>query len=405
MKKIVSGLLTATMALGMLGTSVSAKTVIDDTVILKVNSPYAMTNNKVSMIDETQSQITPVIIDSRTLVPVRCIAEGFNAGVEWDQDTKTVIINKAPWTIKITVGETHYSALDISSNKKDGELDVPAMIIDGRTMVPIRAISEMLDKKVFWDDRGLIIIGDEDISSKIKEDEIVKILDSLNQGNVGKSIDLPSVDDTKDDTAKDNSDKDDSANNNTQTTAVAPDLSKMKVVEEYGFEEEPYGLVANLKMYTRDFVTDEKAHTGNFSLHMNKDKLLLSKEFDEARNSVLTLWIYDSGKTEPRDGILFCVDDGDSTNCRALGLGTNEGKDCYVIRCGKDTRSTNIKRSEGWHQFMFDYTSGEGVNFFIDGKFAGSEAGVTDFNRIEITDPWEDESISNLYVDDIQIWE
>lgn len=45
------------------------------------------------------------------------------------------------------------------------------------------------------------------------------------------------------------------------------------------------------------------------------------------------------------------------------------------------------------------------MNFFVDGKFAGFEAGVTDFNRIEITDAWEDESISNLYVDDIQVWE
>ena len=42
------------------------------------------------------------------------------------------------------------------------ELDCPAKIIEGRTMVPIRAISESFKKKVFWDPKGLIVIGDND---------------------------------------------------------------------------------------------------------------------------------------------------------------------------------------------------------------------------------------------------
>ena len=42
------------------------------------------------------------------------------------------------------------------------EMDVPAQIINQRTFIPLRAIAEALGKKVFWDNRGLVIIGDGD---------------------------------------------------------------------------------------------------------------------------------------------------------------------------------------------------------------------------------------------------
>ena len=57
--------------------------------------------------------------------------------------------------------------MTLDSNKitvggKESALDTPAQMIEGRTMIPLRAMVEALGKKVFWDDRGLIIISDKD---------------------------------------------------------------------------------------------------------------------------------------------------------------------------------------------------------------------------------------------------
>lgn len=88
----------------------------------------------------------PVIEDNRTLVPFRAVLEKMGAEVGWDNATQTV-------TCSLDGKEV---SLVINSDKMqtpNGEitLDVPAKIINERTMVPIRAISEGLGAIVAWD--------------------------------------------------------------------------------------------------------------------------------------------------------------------------------------------------------------------------------------------------------------
>ncbi|MBO5059602.1 MAG: hypothetical protein J6C82_01630 [Clostridia bacterium] len=88
----------------------------------------------------------PVIIDGRTLVPVRAIFNALGAAVEWDADSKTAFAEGRGHKINITVGENMLI--------KDGtpiSLDVPAQIISDRIFVPARAVSEALDCLVNWD--------------------------------------------------------------------------------------------------------------------------------------------------------------------------------------------------------------------------------------------------------------
>lgn len=92
----------------------------------------------------------PVIVNERTLVPIRMISEELGMEVEWDNITRTAKIFNDEKQILLTIGEkevTTYHEL----NKKIITLDVPAQIINGRTMVPLRAISEILDIQVDWD--------------------------------------------------------------------------------------------------------------------------------------------------------------------------------------------------------------------------------------------------------------
>ena len=103
---------------------------------------------KVTWMDETvEFDNPPVIVDSRTLVPIRRIAEALGALVDWDENTQTVTITKDDNTVVMIIGQKVYSL-----NGEEKTMDVPAQIMGGRTMVPVRAVSESLDCHVDWDE-------------------------------------------------------------------------------------------------------------------------------------------------------------------------------------------------------------------------------------------------------------
>ncbi len=87
-----------------------------------------------------------IIYGDRTLVPLRAIFEALGAEVLWDGDTRTVTAEGNGVKIKLTIGDSYMN--------KNGELvylDVPAMIINDRTLVPVRVISEAFGCDVSWD--------------------------------------------------------------------------------------------------------------------------------------------------------------------------------------------------------------------------------------------------------------
>lgn len=96
--------------------------------------------------------IKPFIQDGRTMVAIRQIAEALGAKVDWDDETKTVTITKDDKVIQLTLDS------DIAKvNSEDIKIDVPATIKDGRTIVPLRFVSEALDSIVNWDDATKLI--------------------------------------------------------------------------------------------------------------------------------------------------------------------------------------------------------------------------------------------------------
>ena len=98
--------------------------------------------------------VPPMIINDRTMVPMRAIFEALGAGVDWDDASKTAVSERGGVSVSVTIGE--------SALKRNGEsiaLDSPAVIVDGRTLVPVRAISEAFGCGVEWDggSRSVII--------------------------------------------------------------------------------------------------------------------------------------------------------------------------------------------------------------------------------------------------------
>lgn len=126
-------------------------------IALYVDHPEAYAGGALTKIDVQNDAVVPVIVDDRTLVPIRFIAEGFGAQVGWDETTQTATVELDGRVVTLTIGsDTMYIGGEAAT------LDVAAQTMHDRTMLPLRAVAEALDKQVFWDERGLILITDAD---------------------------------------------------------------------------------------------------------------------------------------------------------------------------------------------------------------------------------------------------
>ncbi len=102
----------------------------------------------------------PVIENDRTLVPLRAIFEALGAEVDWNDETRTVTAEKNDVKISLTIDNAYMKV-----GEENVKLDTPAKIINDRTMVPVRAISEAFMCDVQWDgDTRQVIITSEEPS-------------------------------------------------------------------------------------------------------------------------------------------------------------------------------------------------------------------------------------------------
>lgn len=88
----------------------------------------------------------PRMESGRTLVPLRKTAEALDMQVSWDDATQTVTAEKEGKVIKLKINED-----TVYVNGEAVKIDVPARIVNGRTLIPLRFIGENLDSGVEWD--------------------------------------------------------------------------------------------------------------------------------------------------------------------------------------------------------------------------------------------------------------
>ena len=103
--------------------------------------------------------VEPVWENDRILVPLRKIFETLGAIVFWDDETRTATALKGSNIIIIGIDDTK-----MLKNGEEITLDVAPKLVDGRTLVPIRAVSEGLGCDVLWNelDNGVVIECEEE---------------------------------------------------------------------------------------------------------------------------------------------------------------------------------------------------------------------------------------------------
>lgn len=108
--------------------------------------------------ERVKPDVPPQIINGRTMVPFRAIAERFAAEVNYDPEKQTITVVKGDTTVVLTIGSA-----TATINGEPVTLDVPAQIVKNRTLVPLRFLSEAFGTEVDYDPEAqMVIVEDEE---------------------------------------------------------------------------------------------------------------------------------------------------------------------------------------------------------------------------------------------------
>lgn len=134
------------------------KTRLEGTAVLQINNYAVSVEGVIKWVDKDNKNVVPYIENDRTMVPLRFISETFGADVQWIPETRT---------IEIALGDTNITMqLDNREYQINGEakmMDTAPVIREDRTFVPIRFVSEALEKSVYWNgSSGVVIVAPKD---------------------------------------------------------------------------------------------------------------------------------------------------------------------------------------------------------------------------------------------------
>ena len=151
------------------------------------------------MVDCAKYGQEPVIVEGRTLVPLRSVFEALGATVEWNNETRSVVSEKGNVKISLAI-----DSRELYVNGEVKTIDVPACLMNDRTMVPVRAVAEAFGCKVDWNNdlRAVVIVSkiaeveeadvpeDEETPSQVAE----KFFNEIKALNFAKALDYVDVD-------------------------------------------------------------------------------------------------------------------------------------------------------------------------------------------------------------------
>lgn len=102
--------------------------------------------------------VQSIILNERTLVPMRKIFEELGCSIEWLAETQTVLATKNSKIMALQVGKNKIISTDIETGITEvKEIDISPIIYNDRTLIPVRAISELLGYTVEWDSEEFVV--------------------------------------------------------------------------------------------------------------------------------------------------------------------------------------------------------------------------------------------------------
>lgn len=127
-------------------TACAAEATDNLTIILQIDNSVMQVNGVEKEIDPGRGT-TPILQNDRTLLPIRAVIEEMGGSVGWNGETQVVTLTLGEDTIRLTINSaTAYL------NDEAHTLDVAPIVVNDRTMLPIRFIAESFQFDVAWND-------------------------------------------------------------------------------------------------------------------------------------------------------------------------------------------------------------------------------------------------------------
>ena len=136
-----------------------------DCVAVAIGKPVSYVNWKREVIDPGNIDVVPFIENNKTYVPLRFLCDKLKAEVEWKNDAAYVNYNGCEYVFK-------NGDKTVTADGKEIELEAEMVIKNSRIFLPLRAVSELFEKQVFWDDCGLVVVSGKNIEKYMNEDRV-----------------------------------------------------------------------------------------------------------------------------------------------------------------------------------------------------------------------------------------
>lgn len=117
---------------------------VEEALILQIGNPNMSVNGVQSEID-AGAKTAPVVQNDRTLLPVRAVVEAMGGTVDWEEETQTATLSYGENTVTLTIDST-----TAYLNNESVSLDTAPVVMNDRTMLPIRFIAESFGFTVTW---------------------------------------------------------------------------------------------------------------------------------------------------------------------------------------------------------------------------------------------------------------
>ncbi|MCX6098184.1 MAG: trypsin-like peptidase domain-containing protein [Caldiserica bacterium] len=151
------------------------------TIIILQVGKSTMTVNGVSQAIDPQGTV-PVIVESRTFLPIRAIVEALGGSIAWTAAEQKVTIIMGSDVIELFIGKSTARVNGSPVNIDSANAKVTPRIVGGRTMLPVRFITEQLGGTVVWNDAtktATLTFGSTTTQTTLSVTEIAKKVESV----------------------------------------------------------------------------------------------------------------------------------------------------------------------------------------------------------------------------------
>lgn len=189
MRSRIPKVILITLILLLISTSVYAST---ERAAVEGGMKVTLNGNNLLLTDANDYRVYPILFNGTTYLPVRAISESLGLKVDWEQSTRTVILEETDEEIVVntanTTGNRIYNHVKIEkgiSVKLDGKVldlrssdgsKVYPMMLEGSTYLPVRALAETLNMKVNWNAKDFTVEITTDKEVLVNREGSIKVI-------------------------------------------------------------------------------------------------------------------------------------------------------------------------------------------------------------------------------------